>query len=192
MNLLTKNVIGMGLFAMSAATYAGPIEFTGEYDYLGSATSNFIQTGDPHNTMLIDELFNKDVDVIVVDGLSESDSAEILIQSLRATFNAIDEFSFNWTVEGTTPWDVVGLAVKAGTLNHYFELVPNIAVSATGLFNLVDELVGEGFSLYEIKAISHVDMFGVKTISQVPAPATVLLALTGLGLIMVLRKKNTV
>ena len=189
MNFLTKTVVGIGLFAMSTAAIAVPVEFTGEYEYRGSASSNFLTPGDPHNIGLIDQILNQDVDVIVVDGITEDE--EVLIQSLSTTFAFIDDYSFEWAVTGTTPWDVVGLAVKAGNINHYFELEPQISVPAFGSFDLFVELSDEGFMPMEIKGVSHVDMFGVRTGPvEASAPATGVLAALGIAGIAAFRRKK--
>ena len=190
MNFLTKTVVGIGLFAMSTVEIAVPVEFTGEYEYRGSASSNLLEQGDPHNLLLIDTLFGQDLDAIVVDGITPDET--VLIGSLDTEFVSIDEYSFDWAVTGTTPWDVVGLAVKAGNINHYFELEPQISVPAFGSFDLFVELSDEGFMPMEIKGVSHVDMFGVKTGSvQASAPATGILAALGIaGIVAFRRKKN--
>lgn len=189
MNILTKTLAGIGLLVMSAGVVATPVEFTGEYEYLGSASSNLLQQGDPHNLLLIDTLFEQDLDAIVVDGITPDET--VLIGSLDTEFVSTGEYSFEWAVTGTTPWDVVGLAVKAGNINHYFELEPQISVPAFGSFDLFVELSDEGFMPMEIKGVSHVDMFGVRTSPvEASAPATGVLAALGIAGLAAFRRKK--
>jgi hypothetical protein len=191
-NFLTKTVVGIGLLAVSTAAMSIPIEFTGEYEYRGSASSNFLSPGDPHNIGLIDAILDQDVDVIVVDGITEDE--EVLIQFLSTNFSSTGEYSFDWSVTSTspTPWNVVGLAVKAGNINHYFKLDPHVPVSAYGSFDLFSELTEENFMPMEIKGVSHIDMFGVKngtTIASAPTTG-ILTALGVMGIIAFRRKKS--
>lgn len=188
MNFLTKTVM-IGLLLVSSVAPAIPTQFTGEYNYIGSASSNLLQPGDPHNLLLVDILYGQDVDPIVVDAITTDET--ILISDLSTNFNKTGQFFFDWSLTGTASWDIVGFGVKAGPINHYFELDPNVSVPAQGSFDLFDELTAEGFAASRIKEVSHVDVFGVES-SPVTAfePSTGLLAAFGLGGILAFRRKK--
>jgi hypothetical protein len=194
MNIVSKTLVGVALLGMSHTVNASFIvdsTYTGNYDYLGKASNNFATNGDPHNLTIIDGLYGLDLDPILVDGLSDEGSTTF-VPSLISGLNSTGNYSFDWTIDGPTgSWDFVGLGVKAGNTNHYFKLNPIATIPVSGSFNLKDELIEEGFEENEIKAISHVDFFGVQTVeSSAPAPATGILAALGVASVFAFRRKK--
>lgn len=195
MNVLSKTLIGLSLLGLSGAAGATTV-FTGEYEYQGNASNNLISPGDPHNLIIVDNIFcqcanlGQELEALVVDGLTGDETAR---PGFDIYLESVDDYAFDWGVSSELPWKVVGLGVKAGNTNHYFELEPNAELDVVGTFDLFDELLDEGFMVNEIKAVSHVDIFGVQSIAvQASAPATGLLAALGFAGIIAFRRKKIV
>jgi hypothetical protein len=194
MNVLSKTLIGLSLLGLSGTSNASTI-FNGEYEYRGNASNNLVSPGDPHNLIIVDSIFcqcanlGEELEALVVDGLTVDETP-------RSGFNiyleSVDDYAFDWGVSSSLPWKVVGLGVKAGNTNHYFELEPNAELDVTGTFDLFDELTEEGFMEGQIKAVSHVDIFGVKFEPPVlaSAPASGILAALGFAGIAAFRRKK--
>ncbi len=111
MNVLSKTLIGLSLLGLSGTVGASTI-FNGEYEYRGNASNILVSAGDPHNLVIIDNIFcqcanfGEELEPLVVDGLTED-------QTPRTGFDiyleSVDEYAFDWGVSSDLPWKVVGL-----------------------------------------------------------------------------------